>query len=457
MPNWKKLVTSGSSATLNSLYVTNGVTGSLLGTASWANNATSAGNTSTIDINVFGSPVDSYILFSNVVGTTGVAIGGDADLRYNASTNTLTATTISATRLTGSLFGTSSWSTTSSYALNGGVTQIIAGTNISISSGTGSVTINSTATSGGTGTNTTASFSNSSTWTFTHGLNSRYVIVHTLDNNHNQIVPQNITLTDNNTATITFNTAESGYAIASLGGVGTSAATASYVNTLNQSILINGDVTANIFEATNNGNGTNFKVGDDAWIGDINTADTIGLKGQQNATKGYIKFGSGSSNPTLGSNGTNTLELTGTLTLTSGSITLTTGSILMPNRPAFRVYGSSVTGISATTTITSTHGTTVDYNKGNYYNNTTGIFTAPITGLYHVYFNCRTQTAGGQQVIIYKNTSTAQMMWETNTNSGHFGVSSILNLAANDTLEAKVTVGTVQFDANDNWGAAYIG
>jgi hypothetical protein len=42
MPNWKKVIVSGSDASLNSLIVINGVTGSLLGTASWANNATSA-------------------------------------------------------------------------------------------------------------------------------------------------------------------------------------------------------------------------------------------------------------------------------------------------------------------------------------------------------------------------------------------------------------------------------
>jgi hypothetical protein len=56
---------------------------------------------------------------------------------------------ITATSFTGSLFGTSSWAqnaVTASYALNGGVTQIIAGTNVTISpaSGTGSVTINAT-------------------------------------------------------------------------------------------------------------------------------------------------------------------------------------------------------------------------------------------------------------------------------------------------------------------------
>jgi hypothetical protein len=39
MPNWKKIVTSGSDAALNSLNVTSGVTGSLLGTASFATTA----------------------------------------------------------------------------------------------------------------------------------------------------------------------------------------------------------------------------------------------------------------------------------------------------------------------------------------------------------------------------------------------------------------------------------
>jgi len=51
MPNWKKLITSGSDATLNSLFVTNAVTasrfsgsftGSLFGTASWAQNSITA-------------------------------------------------------------------------------------------------------------------------------------------------------------------------------------------------------------------------------------------------------------------------------------------------------------------------------------------------------------------------------------------------------------------------------
>lgn len=83
-------------------------TGTFTGSFSGSGNITSAsyavqaGNSNTIDVNSFGSPVESYLLMSNVVATTGVAIGGDADLRYNSSTNVLTVPNISATTLTAS-------------------------------------------------------------------------------------------------------------------------------------------------------------------------------------------------------------------------------------------------------------------------------------------------------------------------------------------------------------------
>lgn len=95
--------------------------------SSFATSASQAGNSNTINVNSFGSPVDSYLLMSNVIATPGVAIGGDSDLRYNASTNVLTVTNISATSLTGSLLGTASFAanatsasfaSTASYVLN---------------------------------------------------------------------------------------------------------------------------------------------------------------------------------------------------------------------------------------------------------------------------------------------------------------------------------------------------
>ncbi len=65
---------------------------------------------------------------------------------------------------------------------------------------------------------------------------------------------------------------------------------------------VSGIVSADYYTASNNGNGTNYRIGDDAWLGDINSADTVGLKGQQNTSYGYIKFGAAPTS--LGYNGT---------------------------------------------------------------------------------------------------------------------------------------------------------
>jgi hypothetical protein len=150
--------------------------------------------------------------------------------------------------------------------------------------------------------------------------------------------------------------------------------------------------------------------------------------------------------------------ITGSLTV-SGSITINSGSITMPNRPAFRVVGNASTDRVAPTILSSSYAS-IDYNEGNYYNNTTGLFTAPIAGLYQVYYNGRCGSVNAQQqVIIIKNGSITQFMWEAPGNTGvsHFGVSGIVKLAANDTLQASVVIGSIQFDGNDSWGAAYIG
>ena len=71
-----------------------------------------------------------------------------------------------------------------------------------------------------------------------------------------------------------------------------------------------GVFTAPIVASSNNGNGTNFRVGDDAWIGDVNLADTIRISGQQNVNNAYIAFGASNAN-TLGRAGTGPLTYTG--------------------------------------------------------------------------------------------------------------------------------------------------
>jgi hypothetical protein len=68
------------------------------------------------------------------------------------------------------------------------------------------------------------------------------------------------------------------------------------------SLSVAGVVAADYFTAANNGNGTSYRVGDDAWLGDLNLADTVGLKGLQNSNYGYIRFGTAPAS--LGYNGT---------------------------------------------------------------------------------------------------------------------------------------------------------
>lgn len=228
---------------------TGSFTGSLTGTSSYA---TQAGNTNTININSFSSPVESYLLMSNVVATTEVGIGGDTELRYNSSTNVLTVPSITSS-FTGSLLGTSSFaqtSVTASYVLN------------AVSS--------------------SYSLSSSFAMSSSRAVSSSYAL-------SASFAPQSPSFPFTGSAGIS------------------------------GSLAVTENITASIVSATNNGNGTNFRVGDDAWIGDINVANTLQVMGQQNSNQGYIKFGSGSSNPILGANNSTTLALTGNLT-TTGTI-----------------------------------------------------------------------------------------------------------------------------------------
>ena len=64
--------------------------------------------------------------------------------------------------------------------------------------------------------------------------------------------------------------------------------------------------------ATSNGTGTAYKVGDDAYIGDVNVANTMNVRGAQNSDRGYISFG----------NNTTQLGRIGTGALTWGGSTL---------------------------------------------------------------------------------------------------------------------------------------
>lgn len=107
MPNWKKVITSGSDASLNSLIVVNGITGSLQGTASYAITASYAlnspgggGSTNTGSLLTTASFSDPTITFTKGDGTTfGVDLTGLQMTNPIATYYTLTASILSGTTI----------------------------------------------------------------------------------------------------------------------------------------------------------------------------------------------------------------------------------------------------------------------------------------------------------------------------------------------------------------------
>jgi hypothetical protein len=96
-------------------------------------------------------------------------------------------------------------------------------------------------------------------------------------------------------------------------------ATALYYFTGNSAHITTGNITAGQFYSTNNGNGTNYAVGDDVWLGDINIANTMGVRGQQDATQGYIVFGNTNNTNYIGRTGSNPITVTGAFATTGNT------------------------------------------------------------------------------------------------------------------------------------------
>lgn len=171
-----------------------------------------------------------YNISSSFAVTASYALnaGAGAGFPYSGSA-VITGSLLVTSGITGSLLGTASFATTASYVNNLGSS------------------------------NYTQSFSNQSTWTVIHNLQTRYVIVQTYDTNFDEMIPQNIDLTDNNTVTISFPTLESGVAVVTVGGAlqnstpqsssyALNASTASFVQPLQQSLIVTGSSSGNVVQ-----------------------------------------------------------------------------------------------------------------------------------------------------------------------------------------------------------------
>jgi hypothetical protein len=103
-------------------------------------------------------------------------------------------------------------------------------------------------------------------------------------------------------------------------GVTVSSSTGNVTVSIGQSVATSATPSFDQVYLTNNGNGTNVKIGDDAWIGDINTSNTFRVMGQQNNANGYIVFGNANTDA-LGRSGTGNLTYAGSTVWTASTLT----------------------------------------------------------------------------------------------------------------------------------------
>lgn len=127
-----------------------------------------------------------------------------------------------------------------------------------------------------------------------------------------------------------------------------------------------GTIYADQIRLTNNGAGTNVYIGDDVVLGDVNQANTLGIRGLQDAANAYIVFGNANNTSYIGRAGSNPIQVTGQFKVDSGVVT-------GDNAIALQIAGyanKGGTGYHDFLKVTNSYGSATNANKYFRLNNT---------------------------------------------------------------------------------------
>ena len=138
-----------------------------------------------------------------------------------------------------------------------------------------------------------------------------------------------------------------------------------------------------------------------------------------------------------------------------------TGRVLTPARPSFKAKPSSSTSIAATNVIifddvtSATHGC---HNIGGHYNTSTGIFTAPLAGVY--VFSCCLYNNGSTDASIELFLGSQQCgvvrLYADGTSYDSMNFTQNILCASSDQVKFSVTDGTAYYNTNVSSISGYL-
>ena len=241
MPSWKKVIVSGSDASLNSINVATNVvaqsfTGSLFGTASFA---VSASHAILADSSSQATSASFAISSSFATSASQAQTANTASYVLNAVSASFATSALSASYAVTASHANFAISSSQATSASFVATASFSNTSTSASFATNALTAsyalfaaNGGGGGGGGSAATHTQLTASTTWSFNHNLNSQTPLLQVYDLSYEQIIPNEVVSIDAFTSEIRFDYTQAGYAVASTGGITVTGSTSRLTQTV---------------------------------------------------------------------------------------------------------------------------------------------------------------------------------------------------------------------------------